>query len=468
MIIMIDKLLTYIKKMFSIVFSKEKKDGKNRNLTHIVLKSSAITLLVKVGTVILGLITMPIVYNSLDKYQFGIYVTLTSIIGWIDMFDFGIAFGLRNKLTEARTDGDVRRGRMYISSGYCMLFIIASVVFLAYCIAKPFLNWQVILNAASVERETLDSMAFWVLTFFLIRFAASALRNVYAAFQKTYMGSLIAMIGKTIYLIILIIFVKTGKLDLFTLAVLQSGIAAVMPILSAFYFFIFEQPDYRPSLKLIDLKQSIDILSLGWKFFVIQLALLVIHSGNNLLISQFVDPSSVAGYSLSYQLIGYALMAYSIVLGPLWPAYTEAWRKGDVEWVKKTMSRMRSLYYLFLVGIVVLVLISPWFFRIWIGEKADVPILMTAAVAVMYLLDMWIRIYDYFINGVGKIKVQMIVNIIMACVNIPLAYLFSVVCDFGAIGVVMASIISYSIMAVVSPLQTRMILNHTAKGIWNE
>lgn len=465
---MIDKLLTYIKTMFSIVFSKGEKDRKNRNLTHIVLKSSAISLLVKAGTVILGLVTMPIVYNYLDKYQFGIYVTLTSIIGWIDMFDFGIAFGLRNKLTEARTDGDVQRGRMYISSGYCMLFIIASVAFVAYCIAKPFLNWQVILNAASVERETLDSMAFWVLTFFLIRFAASALRNVYAAFQKVYMGSLIEMIGKVIYLIVLIIFIKIGKLDLFTLAVLQSGIAAAMPILSAFYFFIFEQPDYRPSLKLIDLKQSIDILSLGWKFFVIQLALLVIHSGNNLLISQFVDPSSVASYSLSCQLFGYALMAYSIVLGPLWPAYTEAWRKGDVTWVKKTIARMKNLYYLFLVGGVVLVFISPWFFRIWIGEKADVPILMTAAVAVMYLLDMWIRIYDYFINGVGKIKVQMIVNIIMACVNIPLAYLFAVVCNLGAIGVVMASIMSYSIMAVVSPLQARMIINHTAKGIWNQ
>ena len=62
----------------------------------------------------------------------------------------------------------------------------------------------------------------------------------------------------------------------------------------------------------------------------------------------------------------------------------------------------------------------------------------------------------------------MIVNIVMAFVNIPLAYVFSVVCGFGAIGVVMASIISYGISAIVSPLQARMILNGTAKGIWDK
>jgi O-antigen/teichoic acid export membrane protein len=463
-----ENLLSRAKQLWNIIFSRKEKGSEERNLTHIVLRSSAISLAVRVITVILGLVTMPIVYNSLDKYQYGIFVTLTSIIGWIDMFDFGIANGLRNKLTEARTDNDVSRGRMYISSAYCMLFGIAGIVFIAYCIAKPFLNWQVLLNAASVERKTLDSMAFWVLTFFLIRFGASVINNVYDAFQKAYVGSLIAMIGKVVYLIAIIGYVKLGDLDLFRVAVLQSGLSALMPVLAAIYFFCFENPVYRPSIKLINLGQAKDILSLGWKFFVIQLALLVIHSGNNLLISHFVDPSSVAGYSLSYQLFSYMLLAYSIVLGPLWPAYTEAWKRGDEAWIIKTINRMKSLYSFFAIASVVVVFISPWFFRIWIGEKADVPILMTTAVAVMFLLDMWIRIFDFFINGIGKIQVQMIVNVAMAFINVPMAYLLAVVCDFGALGVVLASILSYGVMAVISPLQASMLLNHTAKGVWNK
>lgn len=332
----------------------------------------------------------------------------------------------------------------------------------------PILNWQAILNAMSLDRAVLDSMAFWVVTFFLIRFAASAINNIYAAFQKIHMGALTEMIGKMIYLVLILLLLKHDELTLFRVAVLQSGISAIVPIVAAFYFFFLDHPSYKPSFKLINISSGKDIFSLGWQFFAIQIALLVIHSGNNLLISQFVDPSSVAGYSLSYQLFSYALLAYTIALNPLWPAYTEAWRRGDVAWIKKTMNKMKHVFYLFLLGSILIVIISPWFFRIWIGEKADVPILMTLAVSIMFIIDMWIRIYDFFINGVGKIRVQMIINILMATLNIPIAYLFAVVCNFGAIGVVMATIISYSLFAILSPYQANLILSGKAKGIWNK
>ena len=42
------------------------------------------------------------------------------------------------------------------------------------------------------------------------------------------------------------------------------------------------------------------------------------------------------------------------------------------------------------------------------------------------------------------------------------------VCNLNAVGVVLASIISYSISAIISPLQTNLILNGKAKGIWNK
>jgi O-antigen/teichoic acid export membrane protein len=242
----------------------------------------------------------------------------------------------------------------------------------------------------------------------------------------------------------------------------------VVPIIASVYFFLISERAYRPSFKLIDFKVTGQIMGLGWQFFVISLSLLVIHSGNNLLISQFVDPASVSAYSLSYQLFSYVLLAYTIIITPLWSAYTEAWRKGNVVWIKQTLSRIKKIYFLFAIGCAIVVLLTPLIFRIWIGKNADVPILMAGAVAVMILLDMWIRIYDLFINGVGKIRVQVIVNVIMASVNIPLAYLFSVVCDFGAIGVVLASIISYCVSAIISPIQTKMILSGTAKGVWDK
>lgn len=457
-----------IKRLLAILFKKNEETSNGESLTGIVVKSSVISFVAKALTVLAGLVTMPIVYNALDKYQFGVYATLTSIISWIDMFDFGITQGLRNRLTEARADGDVRKARSYISTSYILLFFISLALFVVYCCCYRFINWQTILNAGDLDRGLLDSMALIVFSCFLIRFIASVINKIYYAFQKAYLVDVTQLIGKVVYLVILIILFYTRDITLFNVAILQSAIAAVVPILAAFYFFSFSEKAYKPSLKLIDYRVTGHIMGLGWQFFVISLSLLIIHSGNNLLISQFVDPASVPSYSLSYQLFSYVLLAYTIIITPLWSAYTESWRKGNVEWIRITMGRIKKIFFLFILGCVIVVILTPFIFRIWIGEKADVPMGMAAAVAIMILLDMWIRIYDFFINGVGKIRIQMIVNIVMAFINIPLAYVFSVVCDLGAIGVVLASIISYGVSAVVSPIQARMILNGTAKGIWDK
>lgn len=454
--------------LIKTIFSKTGNMSPDKARSVIVMRSSAISFGAKIVTILLGLVTMPLVYNCLDKYQYGVYVTLTSIISWIDMFDFGIASGMRNRLTEARVDGDIPKARRYISTSYCLLFLIASTVFAVYCLFINGINWQSILNADAIELDTLNNMAFWVLLLFLIRFAASIINNVYFAFQEAYMVDVTQMIGKAIYLAVIIFLLYSDEISLFKVAVFQSGIAALVPVVAALYFFGIKHRDYCPGIKFIDFKISGDILGLGWQFFVIQIALLVIHSGNNLLISQFVDPASVPAYSLSYQLFSYALLAYTIIITPLWSAYTEAWRMGRIEWIEKTIRRIKTIYFLFVFGCLLIVVISPWLFKIWIGDKADVPIIMSLAVAVMILLDMWIRIYDYFINGVGKIRIQMIITIAMAIVYIPLAYCFSVVLKMGSIGVVLASIVSYLVSAIISPIQAKMILKGTAKGIWDK
>lgn len=456
--------ITIIKSLFSNA------DGSNPDRTRsmVVIKSSVISFGTKMVTILLGIVTMPLVYNNLDKYQYGVYVTLTSIISWIDMFDFGIASGMRNRLTEARVEGNIPRARKYVSTSYCLLTLIAVSVFFLYCFFIKHINWQSILNAEAIEANALNNIAFWVLVLFLIRFVASIINNVYYAFQEAYMVDVTQMIGKVVYLVSVLLLVHTDKITLFMVAIFQSGIAAMVPVVAALYFFGIKHRDYFPSFSFIDFKISGDILGLGWQFFIIQISLLVIHSGNNLLISHFVDPASVPAYSLSYQLFSYALLAYTIIITPLWSAYTEAWQMGRIEWIENTISRIKRIYFVFAIGCLLVVAISPWIFKIWIGNKADVPIIMSLAVAVMILLDMWIRIYDYFINGVGKVRIQMILTIFMAILYIPLAYCLTTVLGLGAIGVVLASIISYGISAIISPLQARLILKGTAKGIWNK
>ena len=44
---------------------------------------------------------MPITLNCLTQYEYGIWLTINSVLVWIDSFDIGLGNGLRNQLTKS-------------------------------------------------------------------------------------------------------------------------------------------------------------------------------------------------------------------------------------------------------------------------------------------------------------------------------------------------------------------------------
>lgn len=71
-----------------------------------------------------------------------------------------------------------------------------------------------------------------------------------------------------------------------------------------------------------------------------------------------------------------------------------------------------------------------------------------------------------FINGISKLKLQMIFTGIGAVVFIPTAYIFTNYLKLGVEGVIYAMIISNLYHPIIAPLQYYKIISGKAKGIW--
>jgi O-antigen/teichoic acid export membrane protein len=74
--------------------------------------------------------------------------------------------------------------------------------------------------------------------------------------------------------------------------------------------------------------------------------------------------------------------------------------------------------------------------------------------------------YGYVLNGIGKIKLQMVVTSIVAILYIPLAIALSK--SYGVEGVLISMIFVFIINSTWSGLQYRKIISGTATGIWNK
>jgi len=71
----------------------------------------------------ISLVLVPLTIHYVNPTQYGIWLTLSSIIGWFGFFDIGFGNGLRNKFAEAIAKGEHELARIYLSTTYAILSI---------------------------------------------------------------------------------------------------------------------------------------------------------------------------------------------------------------------------------------------------------------------------------------------------------------------------------------------------------
>src|ERR1035437_3613086 len=103
--------------------------------------------IVKGGSILINLLLVPLTLNYLNPVKYGIWITLTSLVGWFGFFDIGLGNGLRNRFAEAIAIGNHKLAKTYVSTTYAILIIIITIVLVFFYIINFFLDWGVILNA---------------------------------------------------------------------------------------------------------------------------------------------------------------------------------------------------------------------------------------------------------------------------------------------------------------------------------
>jgi O-antigen/teichoic acid export membrane protein len=431
-------------------------------------KNIAASFIIKGLSIAIGLVLVPLTINYLDATKYGIWITLSSIIAWFGFFDIGLGNGLRNRFAEALADGKHKLARVYVSTTYAILTIIVVGVLLLFYVINPFLNWNKILNARQdiILKNELSILALVVFTFFCLRFVFKLITTILTADQRPAKASFFDLLGKIIALVLIFVLTKTTAGSLLYLGIVMSSIPVFVLLISSIWFFNGRYKLYRPAIKLVDFSKAKDLLNLGLKFFIIQIAAVLLYSTNNIIITQLFGPEHVTPYNISFKYFSILMMGFAIVITPFWSAFTEAWAKKEIIWVKNIMNKLFLFWgVLVLLGLIML-FASDWVYGIWVGDKVKISFTMSALVLTWVILNVWNGIFGNFLNGLGKIKLQLYIGISAAIVNVPIAiYLGKLM---GIEGVLLANIIVLSVGVWVYPIQYYKLINKSAKGIWNK
>lgn len=424
------------------------------------------SLVIKGISILVSFLLVPLTIGYVSKELYGVWLTLSSIMTWMSFMDLGFAQGLKNKLTEAIAYDDWDKGRSLVSTTYFMLILI----FIPLCIILefiiPIVDWCGLLNVSQLYSTDIQKAMHALVAFACIQFIANTIVSVIAAFQKVALSSSFGVIGNVLALLVIFVLTKTVPPSLLILSVVMAAIPVLVLIMASIIFFSRKFCMVSPKISAIRVDQVKEIFNLGYKFFIINIQVLVVYNATNVLISNVSSPAEVTSYNLAYKYLNIAMMLFTIIMGPLWPAYTDAYTKKDFDWMRRTKNKMNKVLLFSVIGCAALVLVSKPFYKIWIGSRAEISLLMTLLVALYVMAYCWNQLNGILLVGMGKIKLETIWVLIGMIVHIPLSLFLGRI--IGAYGVILSMITVNMFYALMFDIQVRMILNKTAKGIWNE
>jgi len=432
--------------------------------TLLAKKNIVISLAVKGLTIVIGLVLVPITISYINPTQYGIWLTLSSLISWFIFLDIGLANGLKNKLAEANALEKTESSRIYISTTYAILTIVSLALFILFCLSNFLLDWGKILNTQT-SGNNLNLIALIILGSFCVQFILQTFSSVLTAFHAISKISVIYGIGQLGCLIGVLLLKKFTGGSLLYLVLVFTGIPIIVQFTATIWYFKTKYALFAPSFKMIDFTHAKDLLTTGGMFFFVQIGSLLLFQTDNMVVTQLFGPSQVTTFNLVYRLFSVITMVFTIIMNPFWPAFTDAYAKDDILWIKSIFKKMYKYFILLILISFMLLFASPLIFKLWVGDKIKIPFELSF-VMVLYVIGMsWMTIHCFLVNGIGKIKLQMYLYIISTVINIPLAILLGK--WIGISGVTISNVVVFIMMGIVLYIQCNKILNKSASGIWN-
>ena len=340
-----------------ILFKNLYVKGSSRSIA--VRQNLFFSIILKGLSIIVSFLIVPLTLNYLNAEEYGVWLTLSSILIWIGFFDIGLGNGLRNKLTEAISLNQKKTAQVYVSTTFFILFLIMGGIFVLFSCVNPFLDWTKILNVSSEKVSQLNTIVSIVFAFFCLQFTFKIVGIIFIAHQKPALNDLLNVLGNVLSLIIiylLTLFTSSGSL--FYVAFTFSIAPFLVFLITYIVVFYFSHYHFLcPKWKYVKFSQIKDLMGLGFQFFIIQIASLVIYSTSNIIITQTLGPEQVTVYNIAYKYFSIPIMFFSILQTTIWNAYTDAWVKQDKEWIRNSIKRMLQIWILLAVGVIIMLVI---------------------------------------------------------------------------------------------------------------
>ena len=402
--------------------------------TRELVVNMSISLLIKGVAMVVSFFSMPLYLRFFDNnIVLGVWYTLLAVLTWVNMFDFGLANGLRNRLVQPIAENNNKRISEYVSSTFFSLAGISLLIFIGGSVLVYLIDMNTIFNVSTsvISGKCMKQVVEILLVGIAVSFVLKTVTSVNYALQLSFINDVNTFLGSAIPLIFILGMSYTSmatEKKLITMACVHV-LATWMPPLITFFIVKIKNPLMRAvkiSWQFVSKEASKGVSGLGMSFFLVQGVFLVVTQTNEFLISTFFTPDYVVefrAYNSLFLIIG---SIFQVGLSPVWSSVTKASVQCDYVWMEKLK---RLLYIVSAMATITELLVVPFsgfIFEKWLGKDVVIADLEFAFIFAIYgSLYVYNVVVTTIANGLGKLKLQTVFYTIGAIVKIPVVYIFS-------------------------------------------
>lgn len=407
-----------------------------------IFKGSATAVAGKGLTMLVSAITLPITIRYLGKLEYGIWVTISTSVVMLAVLDLGIANTLTNFISRAYAEGDEAMAQRYFATALWITVLITLVLAVCGAIIFRWVHWGSVfgLHDPLLIAQTRSCVAI-AFGFFLLSLPLNLANKVLSGYQEIHLANYFAAFASVMGLVAIVATVLLHG-TLVTLTAAYCSATLLGTLLLNLWLWFWHRPSVAPRPSAVTRSITRDLFGEGVLFFVLQLCGLIVFNSDNLVIAHFLGAAEVTPYSVAWRLCGYASMFQSLLIPSLWPAFSEAYHRADLPWIRKTYQRiMRGSLLAVAAAAIVIGLFGRPLIRVWAGPAAVPGSLL------LWLMCAWVVLLSYTVNqamllaATSRIRIQALSSSIAAIANISLSiYLVRLI---GAPGVLVGTLISY-------------------------
>lgn len=434
----------------------------------IIIKNIFSAGIFKIITILCFFLNVRYTLNYLDTYQYGVWLTLSTFITWFTFFDLGFGNGLKNNLVKVNVLNNKELANVYVSTTLALFIIVFTGIFVVFGFIASFSNWSAIFNT-QISNKSLFIIILFSFGCLSLKLILNIINVILQAHQKNNIVEGIMMVQQLIILLLLYFLNLFQTGTILPIAIINGIIPVFVLFISNIYYFSKHFPHLIPRLKSINFSVvKNDFGQLGLYFLFIQLSGIILFTTQNFLVSHLFEPGKVVLFDASFKYFNIVLIIFGVIIAPYWSMITEAYTRKDLNWIETSMKRLFNFWFVIVLILSIMLLFAPYFFSFWLNKKIEIPFILCLFTAIFVSQKTWNIILAYFVNGTGKIKIQLYVSLLGVILYIPSSIILVKYFEMGLVGISIANILSLLPGSIFIYIQYRKVISKNAKGIWNE